>query len=170
MIMIAPWFLKEKEMFKWIKNKVETAILSSQEREINGFIRSLEAISDDQIGLICAMASNYRNAVLETEIDLLSPVEAEKIDPLIAFKIGRKIKEAQRKDPAFAVGWFVWLHTIRAANSPELVSRGKLMWRHLLRGFDHVDDQADDFELATTIELNLSGSCSFPKGLNPFED
>ena len=87
-------------MFKWIKNKAEARILNSQEREINEFIRSLEVISDEQIGLIHAMASNYRNAILEVGIDLLSPVEAENIDHLIAFKIGRKIKEAQSKDPA----------------------------------------------------------------------
>ena len=59
----------------------------------------------------------------------------------------------------------VWLHTIRAANTPELRFKGRILWKELARGFPCVDDAADNLFALTGITLNVEGYAAVPDGL-----
>lgn len=152
-------------MFKWMKRKAELAIVKSAKEDIERFVSMVKGASAEQVGLVVAMATHYRNALAKEGVDLLRPMEAEELDHFIALKIGKLITAAQKGDPANATGWMVWLHTLRAANILEIRFQGRLLWRELSRGFPHVEEAADDLALLLNRRLDIDGYDSVPEGL-----
>jgi hypothetical protein len=160
----------EGPMFKWMKRKAELAIVKSAKEDIDRFISMVRGISAEEVGLVVATATHYRNALAKEGIDLLHPMKAEELDPAIAVKIRRAITAAQKEDPAGATGWMVWLHTLRAANILEIRFEGRLLWSELSRGFPHVEHQANEFALFfLNHPLEIDGYGSIPQGLEPDE-
>lgn len=150
-----------------MKRKAQLAIVKSSTEDIERFISILKGTDARQMCLVVAMATQYRNALAKEGVDLLQPMKAEEKDMMITLKIGQFIKAAQKRDPAHATGWMVWLHTLRAADILEIRYQGRLMWRELGRGFPHVEEVADDFASIFNRRLDVSGYDEIPQG---FED
>ncbi|MBI2718162.1 MAG: hypothetical protein HY245_04940 [Rhizobiales bacterium] len=144
---------------------MELAVAKSSKDDIERFNSMVKGASAEQVGLLVAMAAHYKNSLAKEGVDLLHPMVAEEKDPLVALKITRLITSAQRGDPANATGWMVWLHTLRAANTPEIRFQGRLLWRELSRGFPYVEAAADDLAQVMNFQLDINDYDMVPEGL-----
>ncbi|RWE67258.1 hypothetical protein [Mesorhizobium sp.] len=153
----------------WLGNKVLGWSTNVQKRELAEFVARLRAMDGSELGMVVACATNHRHLVAKTRgWNLLEPALCEMQEPALALKIGQLIKDLQAKNrPELAVGFFVWLHSVRAANNPDLRQLGRDMWNELGRGFKHVEDSAEGFETVTGFEFNTAGYDAYPAGLTP---
>ncbi|MER9875313.1 hypothetical protein [Mesorhizobium sp. M0195] len=153
----------------WLGNKVLGWSTNVQKRELEEFVGRLRAMDGSEVGMIVACATNHRNLVAQTRgWNLLEPALCEMQEPALALKIGQLIRDLQAKNrPELAVGFFVWLHSVRSAKNPDLRQLGRDMWKELGRGFEHVDDAAEGFEALTGFEFKIDGYNEYPAGLTP---
>ena len=140
-------------MFSWLKRKAEISFAKSQKVDVDRFTLGLRGADSDQIALVVAIATHWRNVLKDDGVDLLDPMSAEQIDPMIALKLNKMIRQVQKENPTFATGLMVWLHTIRTANTPELRLEGRAMWSELQRGFPFAQEAGEDLADITGIEL-----------------
>lgn len=154
-------------MLGWFKRKVELASIKASEQDIDRFIASLRGANLDELSVIVALATHWRNTFEKDGIDLLDPVTAEQRSPLIGLQLNRMIKDLQKDNPLFAVGLMVWLHTIRAASIPEVRYKGRMMWAELSKGFNGAYEAGRDLAQLAGIQLNLSSPELIPEGLEP---
>jgi hypothetical protein len=153
-------------MLGWIKRKVQIASLKSQNEDIDRFIAGVRGADALQVGMIVAVATTHRNVLLSKGINLLDPIEAMERHPFFLLQLGGFIRDVQKRNrPEEAPGWMVWLHTIRAAITPELRFKGRILWKELARGFPCVEDAAHDLFVLGGLTLNVEGYGAIPEGL-----
>ena len=140
-------------MFSWLKRKVELRAIQAAEEDIERFLKGLRGSDLEEIAMVAAVATHWRNVFAAQGIDLLHPVEAERKKPALLMLLNRTIREVQKVHPAFAAGLMVWLHTVRAANMPEIRAQGRDVWSELYRSFALAESAAKNFEIVTGVEL-----------------
>ena len=64
-------------MFHWLKRRAQLAIIKSAEQDIDRLLSSLRGASLDDLGMIVALTTHWRNVFDQDGIDLLDPVAAE---------------------------------------------------------------------------------------------
>lgn len=154
-------------MFNWLKRKAQLAIIRSAEEDIDRFIASLRGADVEDLRMIVAVATHWRHVFSADGIDLLDPVTAEKNKPTLLMTLNRLIREVQKEKPEFAVGLMVWLHTVRAANMPELRYKGRIMWGELSQGFEGAEAAGFTLSIMQGVRLHLSTPDLVPAGLEP---
>jgi len=89
-------------------------------------------------------------------------------NPTIRWDLNKKIQELQRNQQfQDATGYMVWLHTLRAATTPEVKLKGRKMWGQLRRGLPYVAAQAEQFAIATGRRLKIDDFDAIPIDLDP---
>jgi hypothetical protein len=154
-------------VFGWLKRKAQLAVISAAEKDIDRFLASLRGADLDQLGMIVAVATHWRNAFKRDGIGLLDPYEAERKNPALLMILNRFLKDVQKDNPTFAVGIMVWLHTVRAATIPEIRYKGRMMWGELAKGFPRVEEAGADLSALTGVPLQLEAPALIPAGLEP---
>jgi len=142
---------------------------SVERQQIDDFVSRLSILDAQQLGFVMALALYWRNQMLLSDIDLLHPIRSLEEIPDLKLKLVEQVNQLQRTgEQSFASGLMVWVHTLRAASLPELVSGGRKMWRELQRVFDHIDAGARSAErvLAKTW-VCTDGAGQFPDGFAP---
>lgn len=66
-----------------------------------------------------------------------------------------------------ATGLMVWLHSIRASQTPEIRVRGREMWAELRRGIPYARAVATDFQAYVGMVLKIDGVERIPENLWP---
>jgi hypothetical protein len=156
-------------MFGWLKRQVQVAVANSFDQDIDRFIRGLKGAGDSEVGAVVACAAHWRNT-LEAQFgwNLDHPgLVAAVQDVGAAMKLNRMIREVQKREPAMAVGLMVWLHSVRASQTPEIRLRGREMWAELERGIPHSYSDAEGYELVGGVRLNIDGVDRIPENLAP---
>jgi hypothetical protein len=162
----------------WLKKRTDAAAVRAVAADINKFIVSLQQHSDEEIGMIVALATivriNLRAAEVLPDAALghgapLSPSEQARVETQVARFVRRLQKTEQPRDTA---GALIWVHSLRAFRYPELRVLGRHMWTELERGFIHVFRALTFIEDATSKQLplgSLQGSQFIPLGLEPLD-
>jgi hypothetical protein len=156
-------------VFNWLKRKTQLAVIKSADEDIDRFIASLRGADPSELNMIVALATHWRNAFALDGFELLDPVNAERKNPAIGMLINKTIKQVQKDNPTFAVGLMVWLHTLRAANIPEIRHKGRMMWSELQNGFDGALEAGDVLRELMGVSLRLADPARIPIGLEPSE-
>ncbi|MBZ9859729.1 hypothetical protein [Mesorhizobium sp. CA12] len=153
----------------WLSGKVQKWATNTQARELQEFVSRLRAIDSEELGMILATATHHRHHAAERfKWDLMEPGLAEMANPTLTLQIGQIIKTLQKDGrPELAAGYFVWLHTVRAANNPDLRQLGRDMWRELERGMPEVQSAAWGWAGLTGVVLDIRDFERFPAGLTP---
>jgi hypothetical protein len=159
---------------KWIKKKVYDAGYKSGLEEIERFILSLRGQSDEEVGMLLAIATVIRlnlfnggrlsNEILNFEVSESEHSQAQ----MYISNLVREFQKANQKTDA--AGAMVWLHSLRSQGYPELRIKGRELWSELSRGFEHVTDAIYDLENMsgkTFPELPESEINYIPGGLEP---
>lgn len=152
-------------VFRWLKGASDRKLAGMQRAELQHFIDMLIGADDDQIGLVVAIATNFRNSVSEN-VDLLDPINS--VDVNIPLQFVRHYQDLQKKGlQVLAPGVAVWLHTTRAVHSPSNRELVRQMWGVLRRGFPYVEEAAISFSAMTGQPLDYSGYDQIPIGFEP---
>ena len=61
----------------------------------------------------------------------------------------------------------IWAHTLRSVNNPTIRSLGRAMWSELSRGFKHVEDKKETYEMIYGNKPNTDLAGKYPIGLDP---
>ena len=155
-------------MYRWLKRRAEISLLKQMNDDLDRFLLGLKGGDNRDVACVVATAAHIRNNILRDDgVDLLQPLLEESRDPMLAWKMNKLYAQAQKEAPDLAAGVAVWVHTLRAANTPELRLKGRMMWAELARGFPFVETQADDFRQVTGYPLKIEGYESTPNGLEP---
>jgi len=165
-------------MFGWLKRKAHNKIISSMEDDMNGFIKILKGLDDEDIGATLVGATWVRhNLQAEGQIPPHILTSGPVVDTLACnvsgMKIGRAAKNHQGKDTQFLAGWLmVWLHSIRALGALEVRPLGQELWLELGRGMGHLEqgyEKANEIvgmHLGVDIPRRAVEEATFiPKGL-----
>ncbi|TIQ46746.1 hypothetical protein [Mesorhizobium sp.] len=153
----------------WLSGKVQKWATNTQARELQEFVARLAAMDGEEVGMVLATATHHRHHAADRfGWDLMEPTLAEMRNPMLAVQIGQIIKTLQKEGrPELAAGYFVWLHTVRAANNPDLRQLGRDMWRELGRAMPFVESAALGWSGLTGAVLNIREFERCPAGLSP---
>ena len=153
-------------MFGWLKRKAELKIISTMEEDINRLILGLKGGSPSEVGMVVVFTNHWRN-VLEKQFNwnLDHPDLVALAEIGVAFRINRMARTVQKEEPATAAGLMVWLHTIRASETPEIRVLGREMWAQLARGIPYAEEAADGIFHVFGIRLNTTGVQRIPTNL-----
>ena len=118
------------------------AATKTQRRELDEFIENIRGFGDAEVANIVTMASVVRVGIdeiysrkYEVPLSLLDPFGIVEHDAHIPIHLFRQLKERQKKgDGIIAVGFMVWLHTIRGTQNMTLRATCRDMWKELERG------------------------------------
>jgi hypothetical protein len=141
----------------WLRQNIENWTSGARLRELHDFTEKAKNHTDMELGTVVAMATACRLIFQRAySVDLLNPPVALAQMPFLALEIGRHIKAAQaERNFAVASGMMVWLHTVRAVETMELLPAANDMWSQLSRGFPYVQDAAAlHVKLGGRIELD----------------
>lgn len=154
----------------WLGNKIGGWATKVQRKELSDFVDRMRPLDGHEIGMILAMTTHQRHALDDLKgWNLLYPaLLADRVDNP-AFQLNQIIQHLQRDGkPHVAVGVMVWLHSIRALQSPDLRQLGRDMWGQLQRGMPYCEEAAEDFQFVPGGgPLNIDGFEEFPDGLSP---
>lgn len=153
-------------VFSWIKNAALKKFAAMHREELEQFIRMLEGVDDETIGLTVALTANLRNVMVDL-CDFSDPDAIEDPEALAVELVQLYQKTQKQGTPEFAPGIAVWLHTVRSVHVLENRGLVRKMWGLLARGFPHVVDAAYDFEAMTGTALNTNGYEQIPVGCEP---
>ena len=126
--------------------------LSAGAREVERFVRALEAMEDEDLGILVAVTAAVR-ANFETHGVLpeglfadtaLPSVEALGVHQMKINKVARQFTRMGRKTDSAAA--MVLSYSLRCLNVPELRPLGRRMWAALSRGFTHAEEALRDGE------------------------
>ncbi len=164
-------------MFSFFKNKAYDSTISTMKSDMNRFIQILTGMDDTAIGSLVVGANWVRKNLeqhgqIPENILTIGPVMDTLKCNKASLEISKAIKNHQQQgNNHLASFMMVWMHSLRALSSLELVPVGKEMWVELKRGFIHIESGFDTVQLlSSTLGLDISESileeCNFiPTGL-----
>ena len=131
---------------EWLFGKIRTQALGAGAKEIEKFIAGLEAMGDEEIGAMVAIATVIR-VNFETHGVIAEGVFTDDHLPS-AEVLGRYQLEINRLSRQFrkmglaadSAAAMVWSYTLRCLNVLELRPLGNRMWSELRRGFPYVEE------------------------------
>lgn len=160
-IFIVPDPPEDSAFIKWAHEK--------QKEELESFTELMREQQDEDLGMLVAMACDFRHKFLDaTTIDLNRPEFAMDEHPELLFELCASVNEAQREGDFNTAGsMLVWVHTLRAASIPALTPAGQALWAELARGYPHVEQAAKGYLSITGVTLNTQGADHAPEKMTP---
>lgn len=159
-----------EELKGWLSSKVGQWAVAAQRRELEEFVARLKALDGHELGLILAMATHQRHVFLSAKgWQLIYPAALVDQPQNVPMQLAEIIKTLQGQGrPDIAAGVMVWLHTVRALQSPDLKQFGREMWGQLERGTPFCEEAAAIFsKMPGGSEILTVGFDPFPEGLSP---
>ncbi len=152
-------------MFNWIKKKS----VQVQKREAETFLNNIKSMDSEELGPLIVLVLDQRNNLLETGMDLMRPFECVEIKPDFSFLLSSALKERQKSgDYILVAAGMVWLHTVRAACSPELRQVARDIWGELERGRPHINTASIQmFATGSFHHIITNSDFRFPEGFTP---
>ncbi len=142
--------------------------VKKQRKEMQGFVDLLRGMDGDEIAVAVVFATHTRHIMEKQGHNVLDPILYFATNPSFTHSMSVETIQLQKQGRLQeAAAMMIWVHSFRAATSPELRLLGREMWKHLERGFPYVDKAAETVGEMTGFRLNIEGAKSFPVGLTP---
>jgi len=123
----------------------------------------LKTLDDESIGLVLAIATHHRNALLETGIDLRNLTALAEIQPMYQHELAKAVNVLTRnKRQHDSLGLQIWVHSLRCVADRGLYGLGVELWRELKRGQPHVAKARKLVTKETGFELNITMANDVP--------
>lgn len=137
---------------QWLKTHLGERALEAGRRELGRFVTGLDAMSDEDLGALVAIATVLRVNFESHDVipeDVFTADEMPSVERLGAYqmRINKLVRQFDRmRQPDDAAGAIVWSYSLRALNVPGLRDLGRDMWGELRRGFPQVQAKLDQAE------------------------
>lgn len=157
----------------WLNKKFREAAYKAALNDIEKFILTLRAQSDEEIACTLQLAtqvrlSMHRNGHISQDVFDMRTSSQEHGDAQMM--LNRMINTLQAKsDYELALGNMVWLHSIRSQYYPELRIKGQEMWRELKRGLPVIKPVIEELNRfnGTNISQDIAMHARYvPSGLD----
>lgn len=150
---------------------IKKTIDNRMKKEISEYIQIIEGLSDEELGMAVLSALTLRKKILDkTELDLMDPLDVLNNSPDIIITLSKSHEEhTANNKPYLTVPITIWVHTLRSISNPMIRSLGRKMWKELSRGFKHIEEKKDSYEMIYGEEAVSDMAGAFPIGLNPSE-
>ena len=132
-------------IFDWLKQSFENQARSSSLSEVAGFIDGLRSMTDQDMGIVIAVATVIR-VNMEKEGFLPEGLFQDKALPSSTalgryqMDLNKLVRQFNRMgQPTDGVGALVISYSLRCLNVPELREYGRDMWEVLSRGFPYAE-------------------------------
>lgn len=132
-------------IFKSLQNFMQQQALNSGRKEVNRFVDGLRGMTDEDMGIILAVATVIR-VNMEKEKYLPEKLFSGDVMPTInelgkyQMDLNKLAKQFNKQgQPTDAVGAVVLSLSMRCLNVIELRPLGQMMWEVLVRGMPHVE-------------------------------
>lgn len=133
-------------MKDWFLDRIRTQAVGAGAKEIEKFIAGLEAMEDEDIGTMIAIATVIRvnfetHGVIAEGVFTDDPLPSAEVLGRYQLEINRLSRQFRKMGLAVdSAAAMVWSYTLRCLNVLELRPLGNRMWLELGRGFPHVED------------------------------
>lgn len=166
-------------MFGWLKKRALEASTDAMKNDIVRFIASLKGADSEEISTMIVVANILRLNLTAMgkippaalNINIPRDYDLEMKCDMCPITLTSTIKQFQKiNQPSDALGVMIWLHSVRALNTPELRIYGREMWQELKRGFPYVDETLEQIrELSNKpLPTDIDEEIRFiPRGLEP---
>ena len=141
-------------IFDWLKQIFGKQARNSNLREVTGFIDGLRSMTDEDMGVVIAVATVIR-VNMEKEGFLPKGLFKEPTLPSSAalgryqMDLNKLVRQFNKMgQPTDGVGALVISYSLRCLNVPDLREYGRDMWEVLSRGFPHAEKALKDGEEA----------------------
>jgi len=130
----------------WLLGKIWTQALGAGAKEIEKFIAGLEALKDEEIGDMVAIATVIRvnfetHGVIVEGVFTDDPLPSVEVLGGYQLEINRISRQFRKMGlAADSAAAMVWSYTLRCLNVHELRPLGNRMWSELRRGFPYVEE------------------------------
>lgn len=144
-------------MFDWLHRKVQITAYRQAKEDLERFVDGIRGMDSYERSMLLATA-----VIIRTNLDQYHEIPGDifKDDydgPVGEYQIrlNRLIKQFQKTNrPSDAAATMVWLHSLRAVSSQELVYLAKEMWGLLLVSESSLAESFDQIQESTGKELN----------------
>lgn len=132
-------------------------------KEADRLIAHLRSLDDESAGLVLAIATHHRNALLETGVDLRDLTALARTQPMYQHELAKAVNVLTRNDRQHdSLGLQVWVHSLRCVADPGLHDFGVQLWREMKRGRPHVAKARKLVSKETGFELNINMANEVP--------
>ena len=130
----------------WFLGKIRIQALGAGAKEVEKFIAGLEAMGDEEIGAMVAIATVIRvnfetHGVIAEGVFTDDPLPSVEVLGGYQLEINRLSRQFRKMGlAADSAAAMVWSYTLRCLNVRELRPLGNRMWSELRRGFPYVEE------------------------------
>lgn len=141
-------------IFDWLKKAFDNKARNSSLREVTGFIDGLRSMTDEDMGVVIAVATVIRVSMEEEGFLPKGLFKEPKMPSSFAFgryqmDLNKLVRQFNRLgQPTDGVGALVISYSLRCLNVPDLRECGRDMWEVLSRGFPYAEKALKDGEEA----------------------
>lgn len=132
-------------------------------KEAERLIAHLRTLDDESMGLVLAIATHHRNALLETGVDLRHLTALAREQPMYQHELAKAVNVLTRnKRQHDSLGLQIWVHSLRCVADPGLYGLGVELWREMKRGQKHVAKARKLVSKETGFELDINMANEVP--------
>lgn len=116
-----------------IKRWLDKRMSKRQQEEAEHYLTMLKGANSNVIDMVALSTMVWAARMEQRGTNLYNVSYWINEEPMMAYALAELIKRVQSTDPEDANGLMVWLHTVRAAQWPELKHTARLIWHELQR-------------------------------------
>lgn len=132
-------------------------------KEAVRLIDHLRTLDDESIGLVLAIATHHRNALLNEGADLRDLTALVRAQPMYQHELAKAVNVLTRnKRQHDSLGLQIWVHSLRCVADRSLFGQGVTLWRELHRGQPHVAKARKLVKKETGFDLDIAMANEVP--------
>lgn len=132
-------------------------------KEARRLLNHLRTLDDESIGLVLAISTHHRNALLNNGFDLRDLGALAREQPMYQHELAKAVNVlAREKRQHDALGLQIWVHSLRAVADRGLHDLGVDVWCELRRGQPHVAKARKLVKKETGFDLDISMANEIP--------
>lgn len=132
-------------------------------KEAERLIEHIRTLDDESVGLVLAIATHHRNALLEGGADLRDLTAMARAQPMYQHELAKAVNVLTRnKRQHDSLGLQIWVHSLRCVADNGLYGLGLALWRELRRGQPHVAKARKLVKKETGFELDITMANDVP--------
>lgn len=132
-------------------------------KEAERLIGHIRTLDDESVGLVLAIATHHRNALLEGGADLRDLTAMARAQPMYQHELAKAVNVLTRnKRQHDSLGLQIWVHSLRCVADNGLYGLGVALWRELRRGQPHVAKARKLVKKETGFELDITMANDVP--------
>lgn len=132
-------------------------------KEAVRLLEHLRTLDNESVGLVLAIATHHKNALLKEGVDLRDLSALAASAPMYQHELAKAVNVLTReKRQHDSLGLQIWVHSLRCVADRGLFGLGVELWRDLKRGQPHVAKARKLVAKETGFDLDITMANDVP--------